>query len=360
MKKIIKYILFVFIFLVILSVVSSILNPAHGYDEWYVSNTVSDFYRQRKNSIDAIFLGNSCIYSSVSPLEIFNENGIVTFDLSTPGQKVWSSYYLLKEAFKTQSPKVCFIECGEFMANKEQGKLLDKRNVIDSIKLSKNKLDVINDDIYNLSFIEKLGAIVPAIEYHSRWQDINERDIRKNISKEEMTYKGFVIDTQTKAYTGEDKFSDNISANENFENKKSSKITENDEELANGISSNARKYLNKMRELCKENNCELVIIKIPEPQYWNDGLHDRVESYSKIHQLRFLDLNYAEEDLKIDWNTDTTDSGYHLNIKGAKKVSDYLAKFLKDNYNLENHKEDSNFSNWNTFYESYCNAISCN
>ena len=120
MKKIIKYFLFFLIFILILSILSKILNPAFGInDKWFVSNSVNDLYKNPKNSFDVLFVGDSCVYTAVSPLEIYNETGITSFDLSTPGQKLWSSYYLLNEAFKTQKPKICFIECGEYMLNKE-------------------------------------------------------------------------------------------------------------------------------------------------------------------------------------------------------------------------------------------------
>ncbi len=120
MKKIIKYSLFILIFLVILSIISKILSPAFGTDDkWFTSNSIGDLYKNQKDSIDVMFVGDSCIYTAVSPLEIYNETGITSFDLSTPGQKLWSSYYVLNEAFKTQKPKVCFIECGEYMLNKE-------------------------------------------------------------------------------------------------------------------------------------------------------------------------------------------------------------------------------------------------
>ena len=105
MKRIIKYFLFIFIFLILLSVVSKLLNPAFGFnDEWYITNSVGDLYKSPKNSLDVLLVGDSCIYSALSPLEIYNETGIASFNLSTPGQKMWSSYYLLKEAFKTQKP----------------------------------------------------------------------------------------------------------------------------------------------------------------------------------------------------------------------------------------------------------------
>lgn len=349
MKKIIiKYFLFILIFLIILSIISEILNPAFGHnDEWFVSNTVNDLYKSPKNSLDVLFVGDSCIYNAVSPLEIYNETGITSFDLSTPGQKMWSSYYLLNEAFKTQKPKVCFVECGEYLLNSEFGRAIDKRAIIDTLKLSSNKINVINDKIYNLSFIEKLGALVPAIEYHSRWKEIDANDVRKNLYKGEQTYKGFVFNSKTKAYNGNKKFND----------KHKNDIAQNNTE--NAVSDNFKKYFEKTVDLCNKNNCTLILIKIPDIQDWTDEKHSQVEAFSKTNNIPFIDLNYNNQDLNINWSEDSSDSGYHLNLRGAQKVSKYLANYLKENFNLENHKNDPNYSSWSLAYENYCNAISC-
>lgn len=356
MKKIIKYFLFIFIFLIILSIVSKILNPAFDTNvEWYISNSVGDLYKSPKNTLDVMFVGDSCIYTAVSPLEIYNDTGITSFDLSTPGQKLWSSYYLLKEAFKTQKPKVCFIECGEYMMNAEFGRAIDKRAIIDTLKISKNKLDVINDKIYDLSFIEKIGALIPAIEYHSRWQEIDETDIRKNLYKSELTYKGFVYNPTVMAYNGNNKFSKSFHS----KHKNSTPtITEDDKKLEKSVSENSQKYFSKIIDLCNQNNCTLILLKIPDVQDWTDEKHNVMEAFSEINNLTFIDLNYNDSNISIDWSTDSSDSGYHLNIKGAQKVSKYLAKYLKENFNLDSHKNDPNYDSWNTAYDNYCQIIS--
>ena len=356
MKRIIKYFLFIFIFLILLSVVSKLLNPAFGFnDEWYITNSVGDLYKSPKNSLDVLLVGDSCIYSALSPLEIYNETGIASFNLSTPGQKMWSSYYLLKEAFKTQKPKVCFLECGEYLVNTEFGRAIDKRAIIDTLKLSKNKLDVINDKIYNLSFIEKVGALIPAIEYHSRWQEFNGSDIRKVLAKSQQTYKGFIYNPVVEPYTGDKKLSNTIP----FESKNDAlTITENDITLANAVSENSKKYFDKIIELCKQNNCTLILIKVPDIQDWSDEKHNQVEAFAKINNITFVDLNYCNDpNFNIDWTTDSSDSGYHLNIKGATKSTKLFAKYLKENFDLPNHKNDSNYNSWNLAYENYFKEI---
>lgn len=79
---------------------------------------------------------------------------------------------------------------------------------------------------------------------------------------------------------------------------------------------------------------QLVLIKIPTvnfPQYydpsWTEIKSDMVKDISAALGIPFLDMLY-DYDLRIDWSTDTIDSGMHLNHNGARKVSDFLGSYL--------------------------------
>ena len=117
-------------------------------------------------------------------------------------------------------------------------------------------------------------------------------------------------------------------------------------------------FLNAKCTGTKQNNCTLILLKIPDIQDWNDDKHNTIKAYAEVNNLAFIDLNYDNTNFSIDWSTDSSDSGYHLNIHGAQKVSKYLADYLKENFELESHKDDPNYSSWSTAYENYCNNIS--
>ena len=54
-----------------------------------------------------------------------------------------------------------------------------------------------------------------------------------------------------------------------------------------------------------------------------------------------------------DWDKDTQDEGNHLNIYGAEKVGKYIATYLKNNYNLDDHRNDEKYQKWNDELENY-------
>lgn len=62
------------------------------------------------DTIDVLVIGDSESYTTVSPMEIWDKEGIPSYVGGQTGQKIQESYYMLKKALKTQKPKVVAIE----------------------------------------------------------------------------------------------------------------------------------------------------------------------------------------------------------------------------------------------------------
>lgn len=65
---------------------------------------------ERKDGIDLIVLGDSESYTSVSPMQLWKEQGMSSYVCGQPGQKVQETYFMLKTALQSQSPKVVLME----------------------------------------------------------------------------------------------------------------------------------------------------------------------------------------------------------------------------------------------------------
>lgn len=116
-------------------------------------------------------------------------------------------------------------------------------------------------------------------------------------------------------------------------------------------------FLDKITELCKENDIELLLIDVPSSKSWSYEKHNAIQDYADENGLKFIDFNINRDSFGIDWNTDTRDGGWHMNHSGAVKVTEYLGKFLDENYHLPDHRGEYGFEQWANDLAEYKKTI---
>ena len=72
--------------------------------------SLKKFYEQDENSIDVLILGSSHAFENFNTGVLWEEQGIASYVLGGSWQPVWNTYYYLKEALKTQKPKLIILE----------------------------------------------------------------------------------------------------------------------------------------------------------------------------------------------------------------------------------------------------------
>lgn len=348
MKNVIKAVVFFTIFIGILSVLNKIFSPIGGSEGgWYVAGAMRDMYKQDKNTIDILYLGDSNVYTGISPLEIYDKTGITGFSASAPGQDTIGSYYVAKEFFKTQTPRMVMLETGEFFTTKEFFSELSTRSEIDYMNFGVNKLNIINEDYFDFSISEKISFIFPVIRFHDRYSRLTEFDIRKIVQNNELSYKGYLYDNKVNKYENK--------GQKNFQKymeqkKKGQKLETQNSDLE--IQEYAKEKVEQLKELCEQNNCELILITMPNTDERALEKYEIFKRYAEEKRLKYVNFNF-EVDEPIDWETDTQDRGNHLNIKGAEKVGNYLSKYLSENFEIESKKDKPEYIKWNQSLEAY-------
>lgn len=332
-KKIIRIIIFLVIGAILFQLLSIIFMP-DWVDNIDVTLSLRGFYQEQENSIDVLMVGNSNVYRGVSPMILWKEHGITAYDYSSPMQKMWLSYYLIKEAYQYQKPKVILLDVDEVFYDTEAPEQ-SVRKVLDNLRLGKNKIEAMEDSIFHLSAFDKLTYVFPILRYHARWNQLKEKDFRRISLDYDATYKGYMPTKKVKPY----------SKRENGEKPKKTEHTDI-------IEGNSKKYLEKIIQLCKENGTELILMELPSPTTWSSEKKEAMTQYAKEHNLKFIDLN-TNDQVRIDWNTDTEDGGFHLNRNGAEKVSRYLSEYLSETHRLPNHRNEEKYKNWNSDLEAY-------
>lgn len=336
LKTIIRVLIFGIVGIIIFFLVSPIFIPKTINEErGFYRAIIQGFYTEPDNSLDVIFLGDSSVYRGISPIKMWEEYGFTSYNFASPSQRMWDNYYCLEEVLKYQKPKVIVLNIDQAFTEKEMGKSR-KRHLFDNLPNSINRVRIILDPAQKNKKKETLTLLFPLFRFHSRWSELNEDDFLYANTKYHYPFKGYQITTGAKKYKGDTEYMKK-------ENKKSK------------MGPKALKYLDKIKTTCQENDVKLLLIEAPAPKTWNKTKNQEVSKWAEKNEVPFLDLNSHMEEIGIDWEKDTKDEGYHMNIYGAEKISMYMGKYLKDEYKLPDHRNDNEYKQWEKDAEEYEN-----
>lgn len=294
---------------------------------------ISDYYKEENNH-DVIFLGDCEAYTSFSPIVMYKGKGITSFVRGNSQQIIGQSYYVLRETLEYEIPKVVVLSVGGMRYNRgikeEYNRLL-----LDKMRWSKEKIELIK---YSMMKEENIFSyIFPLLRYHGRISELTKDDIDYLFKDEIVSHNGFIINK-------------NIKPLETLPNKK---VLDNYSFSDENIS-----YLNKIVDLCNQNNIKLILVKAPTMYpYWYDEYENYIKDFATYNNLDYYNLINYIDDIGIDYQYDTYDGGTHLNLTGAEKLSIFFANVLSEKYNLPNHLEERVRIDYNKKYERYVKEI---
>ncbi len=334
---------------------------SQSYDSPYmrdnVTTSLNTFYSQQENVDQVLFMGTSHSEYGVSPMEIYEDSGIVSYNLSTSGQPIEVTYYLLKSALETQSPEVVFLDAsslffGDSISTSAWRYVLDEMSFGETkIEMAREYSMLVNDtEKFDLS-CEKdfVNALVPMFQYHTRWDELSEMDFNDVWSSNSFVTAGYFMSSNSNGslsveamndivddMNGDDTYYENLCEEEGCDYYEG-----NSSLYSANITKRKKKYLKKIQKLCESNNVTLVLTKYPtvaNPIYytsaWTYERSEIVKDLATEMGLSYLDFVY-DIDYGFDNTTDFQDGGAHSNYTGAKKISLYLSEYLQSTFGLE-------------------------
>lgn len=129
-----------------------------------------------------LFVASSHVMDEVSPLDLFHDCGITSFNLSIDGNYVKSGYYLLKETPETLKregrhlPKLVVLDV--YADNEEIGHLHVAR---DSFPFGQTKMQMARE--LTMDATDYTGLVIPFSLYHSRWKELQKNDFLPDINQ---------------------------------------------------------------------------------------------------------------------------------------------------------------------------------
>lgn len=311
MRKLKRSILFFVILGIILGGFSLWIRKEAVMNSIYIlgrSRPFAEISKEKRDSVDLLVLGDSESYTSVSPLQLWEEQGMTAYVCGQPGQKIQETYYMLKTAFEVQKPQVVLLETN--LMFRDPGPAVSVKEAA----------------------AESLRHHLPIFRFHNLWQCIF-----NGKKPGEVSYKGFIPRGGVSPFDSGD-------------------YMEKTKEVQK-IPAAVRIYMEEIRKICRENDADLVLMSAPSPKNYNYKKHNALRDYAEETGLPYFDLNVQTKDLEMNWQTDSYDNGDHLNLNGARKVTAWVGKYLKEKYDLPDHRGKPEYKSWDKEKEKYEKAV---
>ena len=286
-----------------------------------------EFYEQEQN-FDVLLLGTSHVMNGVSPMDMWEQDGIVAYNLGVPGCRIASSYWILENALQYTTPRMVVLDCAYLLDRKSHDNINYMHRIFDSMPLRKVKIEAILDMYDQEKDIARF--LFPFSLYHNRWDELTENDFFYEPVYGTM---GLVASCDVTQAVFPD-----FSATE-----------------INEIDNVSTQYLQKIISLCRQREIEVLLTFIPfnfSEQSKNDAAY--VRQLADENSIGYL----SPEDLIAYVNCDTdymnnNEDNSHLNLSGAHKISYYLSDYLSENYGIPDHRHNPVYNDWHQYYTQY-------
>ena len=278
-------------------------------------SSMDQMYDLPAEIIDVAFFGPSTMFSGANPAVFWEESGIASFNAAISGQDREAAYYYIKEFTKRQSPKVVVVAGMLFQIDhyEVQGNIY--RNTL-SMHNSGNFVDVVNavapaNDKTGTNTVWDYYLRWPII--HSRYKEIEKRDfVADHAYENNLGY--------TYGYEG-----NGYEPNPVYFNS----------EIISEISDENREWVNRLLQLSREKGFELLFVQLPgHLESWQRADMNGNFKYLDELGIKYIDLNFHVEEMGYDYVDDMSDA-FHPKTTGAYKISEYLCKYLNNNFSLE-------------------------
>ena len=315
----------------ILYVLNSVFMPKY-VSENQDGNVTAEFY-EIETPIDAAYFGSSTVYNAIPADFLWDRYGLASYTRANASQTLWQSYYLIKDTIKVNRPQlitldVSFMKYGEDFC--EEG---SNRKAIDGMRFSADKFRCAKASMSGEESI--YSYIFPILRFHSRWNDLKREDIEYAFKRPQVTYDGFIMEF------------DGVEELEEFD------MSEPDEA---SFPDKSTEYLLKIIKLCEGEDIDLLLMKTPT--YINNwySAYDRILSdiAGSHKKCRYVNFDAYEDELMLDRHYDYVDGHSHLNVKGAEKFAVFFGHYIKECYDLPDHREEEVYSRyWDKQYMRY-------
>ena len=307
-KNFIPALIFTLVFALLFCFVSEVLR-----DKKYAESS-GVMYNVPRNSVDVVLAGSSHMLDGVSADVLTEEFGISAVNTAQNSQIIPETYYVLMETFRVQNPKLVVLDIYKLLQDQKISSRESLHFTLDGIRLGVPKIKAVYDLVEKG---ERAEYLWPVIAYHTRWKDVDGADLAAAADIVKSGGRGGQL-------------LDGSYDNSGYQ------LPGRGETAP--IGPIAMDYLQRIVSLCKDNGAELLLIAVPFGDDYDDEYKGKrqqtvnaAEKWAKEQGIPFLNLPYMNSQTGLDMSSDFADRA-HLNEKGNRKITDFLAKHILKNY----------------------------
>jgi len=299
---------------------------------------VKGFYAERPGSLDAVFIGASNVHSFWQPAIGWQTHGIAVYNLSFDSMPIMCSRYLIEEARKKQPDALYIINLNNFKSRPAADALERFHGTVDYMPLSLEKIRFIREVAAQAGFStgEQLELLFPFIRFHSRWSSLRSW----SYGTQETKYKG--------SLTKKEYFRNAVDASKAF--KLYSDARTEPKEDAMQVFTDLLDYLDR-------EHVNALFVKVPQAVRQDfQGRMNVLEEVLESRGYPCLDMLNDYETVGINPRRDYYNT-YHTNIRGAYKLTEYMANYLVEHYHFADKRGQAGYEDWDTAGRDYDKLI---
>ncbi len=320
-KFALRSVCFVLLAALFLSYATYVLTPKHDYGICSMIN----LYAQPQGSVDVLSVGTSLAYAGINTNVLWSEYGIAAYNLCSAEQPFWVSYYTIREALKTQRPKVILLDAKPAIYTRDYTKR--GRTILSTygIRGLENRVGAMLAWVAQPA--DALGYILGLPEVHSNYGKVEGRDFLfpPDNGGRGKNWKGY------------------IEMNEVSHHQRPSLVWTN---TKRNMNEREEEYARKIFDLAQAEGIELILVGMPNPDYANDHMYyNALWSIAEEYGIGGINYNHPDMRYGLRYSSDFAD-WQHLNVKGSVTFSLKLGADLTALLDLPDRRGDA-------FYVSY-------
>ena len=280
---------------------------------------IAEYYNETTDH-DVVFIGDCEVYECFTPPTLWQEYGITSYVRGSAQQLIWQSYYLLEETLKRETPKAVVFNVLAIKYGEPQSEAYN-RMTLDGMQWSSSKVGAVNASMTEGE--DFLSYVFPLLRFHSRWSELTGEDWQYLFQRDSVSHNGYLMQTGISPKTSD------------REGRPLADYT---------FSEIGFTYLEKMRALCEEKGVEFILVKAPTNSwkyYWYDEWEEQIVEWATQKDVPYYNFIPLDEEIGIDWSTDTYDAGVHLNVYGAEKLTSYFGNILVEEYGFADRRGET-------------------